>query len=229
MGGVIGMEEARALVADRALWPLVRNFLWDFAPQIHPSRTAALLQGGAGAGGGAALPADAAVLAASPHVKAWLLRSLGVETFFHPFPKDDSSRLALLDFATLDSIAKWLGALACADALRGVTSGAEVRALKAALPGIYPDVFGFTAYFRGLSAPAEQAAKTPEGVAALGRSMLFSLFAPLPPQIAARAELKFPEDFRAGEAGSSAPAVPPQALAKLLKLKFPEAYSLCCC
>ena len=31
------IDEARALVADSALWPKVRDFLWDFAQQIHPS------------------------------------------------------------------------------------------------------------------------------------------------------------------------------------------------
>ena len=31
------MDEARDLVADQALWPRVRAFLWDFAPSIHPT------------------------------------------------------------------------------------------------------------------------------------------------------------------------------------------------
>ena len=33
----IVIEEARELVSNRLLWPLVRDFLWDFAPQIHES------------------------------------------------------------------------------------------------------------------------------------------------------------------------------------------------
>ena len=33
----VTVEEARNLVADQALWPRVRDFLWDFAPQVHPS------------------------------------------------------------------------------------------------------------------------------------------------------------------------------------------------
>ena len=33
----IAMDEARALVSDRVLWPRVRDFLWDFAPQVHES------------------------------------------------------------------------------------------------------------------------------------------------------------------------------------------------
>ena len=31
------IEEARELVSNRLLWPLVRDFLWDFSLQVHPS------------------------------------------------------------------------------------------------------------------------------------------------------------------------------------------------
>ena len=37
MGRMIEMDEARALVADDVLWPRVRDFLWNFAPQVHES------------------------------------------------------------------------------------------------------------------------------------------------------------------------------------------------
>ena len=37
MDCVIDIGAARALVADQALWPRVRDFLWDFAPSIHSS------------------------------------------------------------------------------------------------------------------------------------------------------------------------------------------------
>ena len=33
----ITIDEARELAADPALWPRVRDFLWDFVPQVHPS------------------------------------------------------------------------------------------------------------------------------------------------------------------------------------------------
>ena len=33
----ISIDDARALVADEALWPRMRDFLWDFTPQIHAS------------------------------------------------------------------------------------------------------------------------------------------------------------------------------------------------
>ena len=34
---MIDIGAARALVADTVLWPRVRDFLWDFAPQVHPN------------------------------------------------------------------------------------------------------------------------------------------------------------------------------------------------
>ena len=33
----ITLDEARELVGDAALWPRMRDFLWDFAPSIHVS------------------------------------------------------------------------------------------------------------------------------------------------------------------------------------------------
>ena len=88
----------------------------------------------------------------SPRVKRYVLSSLGVEPCFHRFPKEDGSRLLLLDGETLELIVKWLGALSCAGALRRVTNGATVRELKAALSGVYPEVFGYTMYFGSLEA-----------------------------------------------------------------------------
>ena len=144
----ITIEEARELVSDGRLWPLVRDFLWDFAPQVHESWLEDL---------GRETPDErredetttsrVSSFMSSPRVKRYVLDSLGVEPVFHTFPKEDGSRLLLLDGKTLESIVKWLGALSCADALRRVTDGATVRELKAALPGVYPEVFGYTMYF----------------------------------------------------------------------------------
>lgn len=215
------IDEARALVSDAALWPRVRDFLWDFAPQVHPS----WLEG---------LPPQVPGLMPSPRVKRFVLDSLGVAPCFHAFPKDDWSRLLLLDGDTLGSIAKWLGALACADGLRRVTDGASVRALKAALPGVYPDVFGYTMYFKGIDLAAKNAmaatGRMGEDVAATGLSVVLSLLDPLPAPLVARLRLKlpkgeWPEGRETSDAGRERLAA---ALAKLLKLKFPEAYTLCC-
>ena len=225
MGELIDMESARALVSDQVLWPRVRDFLWDFAPQIHASWLEDL---------DAPLASAVSRLMSSPRIKRAILSSLGVEPCFHSFPKDDWSRLLLLDGAMLESIAKWLGALVCADRLRGVTSGAEVRALKAALPGIYPEVFGYTAYFKGLKIE-DLGMKVEEGsfgeIGVLGGHILLSLLESLPAPLVARLKLKLPKVY-SGDSSSGVNLQSPifnlQFLARLLKLKFPEAYSLCC-
>ncbi len=204
----VTIDEARALVADSALWPKVRDFLWDFAPQIHPS----WLEVAAGR-------------ETSPRAKAWLLSSLGVSPCFHAFPKEDWSRLLLLDGATLESIAKWLGALACAESLRRVTDGAAVRGLKTTLPGVYPEVFAYTAYFRGVAA---KEAKGTEDVVAAGMAALSGFLSALKPELLRRFQLKLPKELCGLCDPGGEKTVSDDALSKLLKLKFPEAYRLCC-
>ena len=144
MDGLIDIDSARALVSDAALWPRVRDFLWNFAPQVHPSwlenhPTIKL--------------SNHQTILNSPRISRWLLAQLHVEPCFHPFPSDDLSRLLLLDSSTLVSIAHWLGALASADALRRVTRGTDVAALKTALPGVYPAVFSYAPYFAKSALP----------------------------------------------------------------------------
>ena len=227
----ITMDEARALVADRALWPLVRDFLWDFAPQVHESWLEGLGREGESAS------AHVSRLMSSPRVKRFVLSELGVTPCLHAFPKDDWSRLVLLDGATLESIAKWLGALACADSLRRVTSGATVRELKATLHGIYPEVFGYTMYFKGIDFQRRDAEKqrdyfgNGEVVAQEGTAILLHVLSGLPNQLISRLKLKLPKALCASpslrEAKNSSANVQ-AALAKLLKLKFPEAYKICC-
>lgn len=226
------MDEARALVSDRALWPLVRDFLWDFAPQIHASWLADVFGHETADARRGQVLSPVSSLSSSIRVKKFILSSLGVKPFFHDFPRDDMSRLALLDGSTLDSIVKWLGALACADELRRVTSGATVRELKAALPGVYPEVFSFTAYFTGLGLAAENAkdVKPPEKVAAAGLGLLFALSGAWPAPVAERLKLKLPRNLcdLCGPFGEKERPAAGVAVKKLLKLKFPEAYSLCC-
>ena len=218
----ISMDEARALVADQALWPRVRDFLWDFASQVHESWL-----------GGLVAP-NYQTLLASPRVKRHVLSSLRVTPCFHSFPKGDWSRLLLLDGATLEEIAKWLGAVVCAGDLRRVTDGASVRELKAALPGIYPDVFGYTMYFKGVDLAAKDAksakGRISEDVVSTGLSIIVSLLASLPEALSSRLEFKLPKGLcdlcvLCGE--NERPALD-AAVKRLLKLKFPEAYKLCC-
>ena len=220
MDGVITMEDARALVGDAKLWPRVRDFLWDFAPQVHESW----------------LEPKQLSLRDSPRVKRYILDSLGVEQCFHAFPKDDGSRILLLDGATLESAAKWLGALACAESLRRVTSGEIVRELKAKLRGIYPEVFSYTAYFKENDFQRRDAEtqRLEDEVVSTGYNMLFSAIAGLPASLVSRLKLKLPKSLC--DLCVSAPLRleerPSQtnlsAVLKLFKLKFPEAYKLCC-
>jgi hypothetical protein len=210
MDGVITMEDARALVGDAKLWPRVRGFLWDFAPQVHESW----------------LEPNQLPLRDSPRVKRYILDSLGVEPCFHAFPSDDGSRILLLDGATLASAAKWLGALACAESLRRVTSGEVVRELKSTLRGIYPEVFGYTAYFGEFASRRDAEAQSLQTVVVEeGYSMLQSVVANLPSPLVARLKFKLPKELCAS---ASLREVKLSAVLKLFKLKFPEAYKLCC-
>ena len=98
---------------------------------------------------------------------------------FRTYPKGDVRRVELLDADTRREIGRWLEGLEKSAEWRLVLDGAKVRELKAAHPGVYPDVFRYLPYF-------------------------------------ARYDLKTVRDN-------------PEALKLLLKLKFPEAYELCCC
>ena len=224
MDGVIAMEDARALVGDVKLWPRVRDFLWDFAPQIHMSWLDDLT-----------ISASLREMKSS-RVKRYILDSLGVEPCFHTFPKEDGSRILLLDGATLESAAKWLGALSCAESLRRVTSGEVVRELKSNLRGIYPEVFGYTAYFKENDFQRRDAEtqRLEDEVVSTGYNMLFSAIAGLPASLVSRLKLKLPKSLcdlcvsaplRLKERSSQ---INLSAVLKLFKLKFPEAYKLCC-
>lgn len=78
-----------------------------------------------------------------PKVRDYLAR--GGE--FGLFPKGAKSRMKLLDEKTLAEIELWREALTRAEEWKAVVDGAKVRELKAAYPGVYPEVFRYTAYF----------------------------------------------------------------------------------
>ena len=230
MDGVITMEDARALVGDAKLWPRVRDFLWDFAPQIHMSWLDDFTQRNREAESAETLVPSAISASLremkSPRVKRYILDSLGVEQCFHAFPKDDGSRILLLDGATLESAAKWLGALACAESLRRVTSGEVVRGLKSKFRGIYPEVFGYTAYFGEFASRRDAEAQSLQTVVVEeGYSLLQSVVANLSSPLVARLKFKLPKGLCAS---ASLREVKLSAVLKLFKLKFPEAYKLCC-
>ena len=234
----ITLDEARELVSDRLLWPRVRGFLWDFAPQIHMSWLDDFTQRSREAESAETL-VHSAISASlremkSPRVKRYILDSLGVEPCFHAFPKEDGSRILLLDGATLESAAKWLGALACAESLRRVTSGEVVRELKSKLRGIYPEVFGFSEYFRKLKVENVKCTggeDVGEHVVRVGSSLLFALVGQLPKPLRDRLRFKLPKALSSGECSDSqlsALNFKLSTLQLLLKLRFPEAYKLCC-
>ena len=223
------IENARELVADRVLWPRIRDFLWDFAPQIHESWIEGLGGGTLDAGReGETAASQAACLMSSPRTKRYVIETLGVEPCFHTFPKGDFSRLLLLDPQTLLGISKWMGALAGADSLRRITDGATVRALKTALSGVYPEVFSYTAYFRGKTAGQSQKFENPESVIRAGVAMLHAFAKDLSEPLRRRLILKLPKEY--ADIQFSAIDFQPSTfnLQLLLKLRFPEAYTLCC-
>ena len=255
--GKITLDEARELVSNPVLWSRIRDFLWDFAPSIHRTwieeklGSLEVLKFGLGDDRTSKHPN----IKTSIRIKRFVLSSLGVEPCFHTFPKDDGSRLLLLDGATLLEIAKWLGALACADELRKVTDGKTVRALKAALPGVYPEVFGYTAYFGslevwkfgGLEVETVDGEKNiAETVISIGHAILFSAVSSLPASLVSRLKLKLPnretsklrnfetskllnfETSKPQNFETSKPLNFQTSIFKLLKLKFPEDCALCC-
>ena len=124
--------------------------------------------------------------------------------FFHDFPKDDGSRLGLLDAETRQAVARWLEVIARADELKSVMDGERVRVLKDEYEGAYPEALKYVPYFAKWKLPAA------EGVRLLATAMK-----------AAPAALLDAAPLEEAD-------VPLAAVWKLLKLKFPEAYGLCC-
>lgn len=77
-----------------------------------------------------------------PRVRDYLAKGGELLDFSVP-----ENRMQLLDQATLRQIHLWQEALSHAAEWKTVVNGAKVRELKAAYPGIYPDVFRFLPYF----------------------------------------------------------------------------------
>ena len=78
-----------------------------------------------------------------PQVRDYLVR--GGE--FELFPEGVKSRLKLVDSETLSKIDMWVEALKNAPEWKGVVEGDKVRELKSRYPGVYPEVFRYSAYF----------------------------------------------------------------------------------
>lgn len=78
-----------------------------------------------------------------PQVRDYLVR--GGE--FELFPAGVKSRLKLVGSETLLKIDMWVEALKNAPDWKGVVEGDKVRELKSRYPGVYPEVFRYSAYF----------------------------------------------------------------------------------
>jgi hypothetical protein len=204
----LGLEEARALVAS-PLWPRIRAFLWDFASLCDPAR----LEESLVTRHSSLVTAEG--LLGSPRAARAAEQALGLAPFFHSFPAADSSHLLLLSREDYDRLAQFLGTVALAPALRRVTAGAEVRALKAALPGVYPEALAFAAYFHKHEplfkkvAPADACANA-ETICAAGHAILAAALSDLAPELLLRQRLRFPAGSPADAAfgGASSPSEP---------------------
>ena len=243
----ITIAEARTLVAA-PLWPRIRAFLWDFASLCDHARLTAALSGGSGdlprllstLSGGSGVSPDRL----PPRLAREALRSLGLSPFFYSFPSTDGSRLLLLSREDYERLAQFLGVVALAPALRRVTLGADVRALRAALPGVYPEALAFEVYFRRFEQLFETVRRGPDSsgpaaVSAAGHSLLAAALSSLPAPLLLRQRLRFPEgspaDVALANLGSGsvpeaqASVSQPLAAANLaLKLSNPTEYSTLC-
>ena len=242
----LSIADARALVAS-PLWPRIRAFLWDFASLCDPARLTAALSGGD----------DTLVtrlsslvtaegLLGSPRAARAAEKALGLSPFFHSFPASDGSRLLLLTRESYDRLAQFLGAVALAPALRRVTLGADVRALKSALPGVYPEALAFAPYFHRFERLFETVRRGPDSsgpaaVHAAGHTLLAIALFPLPAPLLLRQRLRFPAgspaDAALGHEASPdglAPSSPPPSDSALaaallaLKLSNPTEYRTQC-
>ena len=249
-GEAIGLADARTLVAS-PLWPRIRAFLWNFASLCDPARLTAAFEAPSsndeeqaeGAGDPLVTRHSSLVTAegllGSPRTARAAEQALGLSPVFHSFPAEDGSRLLLLSREDYDRLAQFLGVVALAPALRRVALGAEVRALKAALPGVYPEALAYAAYFGKCAPlfkrfePADQAA-TPAAVQSTGHSLLAAALSDLPPELLLRQRLRFPAGSPADAAlgGASSPGEPQKEAAQAanlaLKLFNPPEYRTLC-
>ena len=69
------------------------------------------------------------------------------------FPAGAKARLKLVDAQTRAKIAMWVEALGRCEEWKSIVDGGKVRALKEAFPGVYPEVFRYSAYFAKFKKP----------------------------------------------------------------------------
>lgn len=123
---------------------------------------------------------------------------------FHDFPSEDGSRLALVEDETFAAVANWLEVIARAKELRAAADASTVKAYKEAYGEAYPEALRYVPYFAKWHLPSAD-----------GRTLL------------ATALRSAPRGLVPGEPLADE-TVPLAAVMKLLQLKFPEVYALCC-
>lgn len=123
---------------------------------------------------------------------------------FHSFPVEDGSRLALLGRERLEEIGCWLEVIARSEKLRRETDGARIRALREAYGDAYPEALRYSPYFAKWPLPDA------DGLELLATAMRSAPQWLLPAKPLPDAD------------------VPLAAVWKLLKLRFPEDYEICC-
>lgn len=74
---------------------------------------------------------------------------------FAVYPQGDLRRVEYLDAETRSAIDRWMKGVLLLDDWRKVVDGKEVRRLKEAYPGVYPDLLRYAAYFAGGRNPLE--------------------------------------------------------------------------
>ena len=98
------IEVARELVSNQLLWPLVRAFLWDFAPSIHASWLDGLQVPGLVHD---FVRSEVQRPNPSPRVKRYILDSLGVEPKMEMLPMQAGDVYAT--YASIEKLHKAVG------------------------------------------------------------------------------------------------------------------------
>ncbi|MBR0459675.1 MAG: hypothetical protein IJJ26_10605 [Victivallales bacterium] len=210
MNSTLDIKQARELVRDKRLWPLVNRFLFAFAPLVDDERVAA-----------SAGPTTAA-LRGCARVDAFVLKQLNVEPIFHTFPASDGSRLLLLNDSVYLEIGLWLAALADAKTLRRTISKAKVQELKVQLPNVYPEVLRLYPYFHKWKLPI-----CGEAYDIAGLRLLATALKHLPAALMERQKLRFPKRLEDGFTPLEE-TLDWELVKRLLQLHFPEEYAICC-
>lgn len=214
------------LCQNKPLWERAASFLWDTLHWVHPQRLSQLVP---------EMPLS--FEKASPRLQRFAFVRLGITSCIHPFPVDDGSRFLLLDEVILRQLALWLGALAYTRPLRSVMKGDDVRHLKTAFPGIYPEVLHELGWFlpdlpRLQAVVKDDALPSPDALEQTGWQLLFAHLSHLPEALIHRFRLRFPLEMDTCWHIFPLWQTSPEhivLLQRLLKRISLGGYDLCCC